>query len=81
MLILRRRKNEGITIRVPPSDKEQTVHIILLDRAGGMVRLGFTSDNREILIDRDELLGEVMLPEGKISVFVKVPNEVLREEK
>ena len=58
MLVLGREKGQGITIKVPPSDKEQVIELVIVEeRKGRQVRIGFAAA-REIQIFRNELLGK-----------------------
>lgn len=54
MLILSRKANEGITIKVPPSDKEQLIKLVVTKIRGDKTRIGISAD-RSVLVHRDEV--------------------------
>lgn len=55
MLVLSRRKNEGIIITIPPSQEETVIRLKVTDVQGGYrARLGFEAE-RIVTIEREEL--------------------------
>ena len=56
MLVLSRKKDESITLRIPPSSKPQDIEVMVIGqrRYKGSVRLGFEADPK-IRIWRTEL--------------------------
>ena len=50
MLLLARKKNEGITIDHPLG----SIHVVLIEIRSDKVRLGITAP-REVVVDRDEI--------------------------
>lgn len=54
MLVLSRKKNEGITIVVPPSDKEQVIKLAVVEIRGDKVRIG-TEAEKCVVVHRDEV--------------------------
>lgn len=54
MLVLSRKKGEGIVIKVPPSKEEQVVNIAVVEIRGDKVRLGVDAQ-REVSVHRDEV--------------------------
>lgn len=54
MLVLSRKADEGITITIPASAVEQTIHVKVLEIKGEKSRIGFDA-SREICIHRDEI--------------------------
>ncbi len=54
-LVLSRRPDEKITIKVPPSSEEQTIEVKCLQPNGKQSRLGFSAE-KHINIVRNELL-------------------------
>ena len=55
MLVLARRLNESVEIRVPPSKQEQVIRVFALDSTYDKIRIGFDAP-KEILILRTELV-------------------------
>ena len=57
MLVLTRKKDQKITITVPPSDKERVIEVTLVEVKTGYpvhrARIGFEAD-RDIIIVRDD---------------------------
>jgi carbon storage regulator CsrA len=64
MLVLTRKKSEGIAIKVPPSNVEQTIHVMVVDVRSAedvmsrKVRLGFEAE-AEVSIWRDEVWEDI----------------------
>lgn len=54
MLVLSRKHNEGITIKVPPSQQEQVIKITVIEVRGDKVRIGVDAD-RSVSVHRNEV--------------------------
>lgn len=55
MLVLSRETLESIVMTVPPSDRERTIKITVLEiKRGGRTRLGFLTEP-EVVVDREEV--------------------------
>jgi carbon storage regulator CsrA len=57
MLVLSRREDEVVVLDIPPSDKWQTVEVMVIETRSKLVRLGFKAD-ASIDIMRKELIDE-----------------------
>lgn len=56
MLVLSRRMDERVTIRVPASTEEQFIELVIVDLRKDATRIGFTAD-RKVEILRNEVIG------------------------
>jgi sRNA-binding carbon storage regulator CsrA len=55
MLVLSRETLESIVVTVPPSDRQRTIKVTVLEvRSGGRARIGFEA-GLEVVIDREEV--------------------------
>jgi carbon storage regulator CsrA len=63
MLILGRNVNETVTIIVPPSDKPQTIEVVVTEAHRDKARLGITAD-RAIRVHRKEVV-EIIAKSGE----------------
>ena len=57
-LVLTRKANEGVTLTVPPSEKDTVIHVtnVRNDTSRNQVRLAFEAP-KQVNIVRDELIG------------------------
>lgn len=54
MLVLSRKKNEGIIITVPPSTEPTIVEVVVVEVRGDKTRIGLTADEK-VVIHRKEV--------------------------
>ena len=79
MLILGRNVNETVTIIVPPSDKPQTIEVVVTEAHRDKARLGIIAD-RAIRVHRKEVV-EIIAKNGErkslplVKIGDKLPGE------